>query len=157
MKLNKKHGVYLVIVLLVSLFLGTPSISSSYEVLPVSGSFVNDGRIAVYGVASWYSESDPYINLHTANGEVFDDSQLTCASWDYPFDTFLKVTNLSNDRSVVCRVNDRGPARRLNRLIDLTKNAFRQIANLHAGLIEVQVTPLKADSFFNASADTITT
>lgn len=91
------------------------------------------------GVASWYSESDPAIHFTTANGEIFDDSRLTCASWDFPFHTRLRVTNLANDRSVVCQVNDRGPMKRLNRLIDLTKSAFQKIAPLRFGLIRVKV------------------
>ena len=98
-----------------------------------------------FGIASWYSESDPGINLETANGEIFDDSELTCASWDFPFDTFLKVTYLESGRSVICRVNDRGPAKRLGRLIDLTKNTFRQVAPLRAGLIHVRVEPLSQE------------
>lgn len=92
-----------------------------------------------YGVASWYSESDPFINLHTANGEIFDDSKMTCASWYHPFGTMLEVTNLENGLSVVCRVNDRGPAKRLNRLIDLTRTAFAQIASPRRGLVKVAV------------------
>lgn len=91
------------------------------------------------GIASWYSESDPGINPTTANGEIFDDSQLTCASWDYPFGTYLRVTDLISGRSIVCRVNDRGPAKRLGRLIDLTKTAFRELAQLRFGLIQVKV------------------
>jgi len=94
------------------------------------------------GIASWYSESDPNINLYTANGEFFDDAQLTCASWDFPFGTLLKVENLSNGKSVVCRVNDRGPSKRLGRVIDLTKAAFRRIANPSKGLIRVAVSPI---------------
>jgi rare lipoprotein A len=95
-----------------------------------------------YGTASWYSESDPNINRHTANGEVFDDSKLTCASWDFAFGSYLKVKNLANGKSVVCRVNDRGPAKRLERLIDLTKTSFSRIASPKKGLIRVSVTPL---------------
>lgn len=99
---------------------------------------------SVQGIASWYSETDPFINKHTANGEVFDDSKLTCASWHHPFNTRLKVTNLSNGKSVVCRVNDRGPAKRLNRVIDLTIGAFKKIAPARKGLIRVSVTKLSA-------------
>ena len=73
----RKHGVYLLVVLIVTLFLGTPASISSYEIVPISGSSTGNSRLAVYGVASWYSESDPYINLHTANGEIFDDSEFT--------------------------------------------------------------------------------
>ena len=93
-----------------------------------------------YGTASWYSETDPFINLRAANGEIFDDSRMACASWHYPFGTMLKVTNLANGKSVVVRVNDRGPAKRLHRLIDLTKAAFRKIGNTRNGLIKVRVT-----------------
>ena len=96
-----------------------------------------------YGLASWYSETDPGINFRTANGEVFDDSQLTCASWHFPFGTYLQVQNEATGKSVVCRVNDRGPSKRLNRLIDLTQSAFRQIAPLHQGLLRVSITPIK--------------
>ena len=96
-----------------------------------------------FGVASWYSESDPYINTHTASGEIFNEERHTCASWHYPFGTLLRVTNLSNERSVVCRVNDRGPAKRLGRIIDLTKAAFSKIAPLGRGLVRVSVTPVR--------------
>ena len=94
------------------------------------------------GTASWYSENDPSINLRTANGEIFDDSKLTCASWDFAFGTRLQVTNLANGKSVVCRVNDRGPHKRLKRLIDLTKSAFGKISSTRQGIIHVSVMPL---------------
>jgi len=100
-------------------------------------------EVVKYGAASWYSESDPHINRHTANGEIFDDTAWTCASWEYPFGTFLEVTNIATWESVVCRVNDRGPAKRLGRRIDLTKSAFRQIGDLRKGLIQVRVISLK--------------
>lgn len=93
----------------------------------------------IKGKASWYSQNDPGILLTTANMEIFNDSQLTCAMWDMPFNTILKVTNLENGKSVVVRVNDRGPAKRLNRAIDLTKTAFSKIADLEKGLAEVSV------------------
>jgi len=95
--------------------------------------------IVIKGKASWYSQRDPGILLTTANMEIFNDSQLTCAMWDMPFNTILKVTNLENGKSVVVRVNDRGPAKRLNRTIDLTKTAFSRIADLEKGLAEVSV------------------
>jgi rare lipoprotein A len=104
-------------------------------------SFKEAGSSAVIikGNASWYSQDDPGILLTTANMERFDDSQLTCAIWDLPFNTILKVTNLENGKSVIVRVNDRGPARRLNRTIDLTKTAFSKIADLDKGLADVSV------------------
>lgn len=96
-----------------------------------------------FEIASWYSEKDPFINKHTANGEIFDDRQMTCASWDYPFGTRLQVVNLANGKTVACRVNDRGPSKRLGRKIDLTKAAFHKIADLRKGLIRVSVAVLK--------------
>ena len=47
---------------------------------------------SIKGKASWYSQNDPGILLTTANMEQFDDSELTCAIWDMPFNTILKVT-----------------------------------------------------------------
>ena len=92
-----------------------------------------------FGTASWYSESDPFINLRTANGDIFDDTKMTCASWYFPFKTRLRVTNLSNGRSVIVTVNDRGPAKRLGRVIDLTRAAYRKIADARTGLTQVAV------------------
>jgi rare lipoprotein A (peptidoglycan hydrolase) len=93
------------------------------------------------GVVSWYSETDPKINKHTANGEVFNDKDLTCASWDYEFGEKLLVINLMNGKWVVCRVNDRGPAKYLRREVDLTKTAFSRIANPRKGLLYGVVAP----------------
>lgn len=103
-------------------------------------------RFPRLGIASWYSDKDPGVNLLTSSGEPFDDTKLTCATWDYPFDTLLKVTNLLNQKSILCRVNDRGPARRLNRKIDLSREAFDRIADLEQGLIPIAVTPLRYSS-----------
>ncbi len=97
---------------------------------------------AKFGAASWYSETDAYINLRTANGEIFNDKRMTCASWNYPFNTMLKITNLANGKSVICRVNDRGPAKRLGRIVDLTRSAFARISIPNKGLLTVSVTPL---------------
>jgi len=94
------------------------------------------------GKASWYSQTDPGINIHTANMEIFDDSGLTAAMWDVPFNQLVKVTNLDNGKSVIVRINDRGPHRRFvrrGRLIDLSKEAFRSIARLEKGLISIQL------------------
>ena len=98
--------------------------------------------LTMIGTASWYSEEDPGINPRTANGEAFDDQQLTCAIWNLPFNTALHVTNLNTGDAVVVRVNDRGPARRLvaeGRVVDLSLAAFRRIAKPEKGLITVRV------------------
>jgi len=97
---------------------------------------------SVRGIASWYSENDPGVQLYTASGKRFDSTKLWAASWDYPFGTKLKVTNPRTAKSVVVVVEDRGPARRLNRKIDLTKTAFGRIGLLASGLIEVEIEEL---------------
>ena len=94
------------------------------------------------GTASWYGEKDPGINTSTASGEVFDDAMPACASWEFPFGTHLKVTNRFTGRSVICRVNDRGPDRKLGRAIDLTRSAFGEIARLEQGIVWVSIIPV---------------
>lgn len=101
-----------------------------------------DFSLSRFGIASWYSEKDKHINEKTANGEVFNDDDLTCASWYHDFGERLLVINVLNGKWVVCRVNDRGPNKRLNREIDLTRAAFRRLSNLRHGLIHVTVTPV---------------
>jgi rare lipoprotein A len=67
-----------------------------------------------------------------------------------PFDTLVKVTNISNGRSIIVRVNDRGPAKRLyqqGRIIDLTRKAFSEIADLGEGLVRVQLEFLAIPSY----------
>ena len=94
------------------------------------------------GKASWYSRKDRGIRKRTANMEIFKDTGLTCAAWGLPFGSLLEVTNLDNGKSVIVRVNDRGPAKRLvrrGRIIDLTKTAFSAIADNKNGLIDVRV------------------
>ncbi len=90
------------------------------------------------GTASWYGGGEK-LNKYTASGEVFDPEALTCAIWDVPFGTYLKVTNLDNGYWILAKVNDRGPARRLGRLIDLSRHAFSELAPLKEGLIRVKV------------------
>ena len=95
-----------------------------------------------FGKASWYSRQSPGINKRTANNEIFNDQALTAAMWNVPFHQLVKVTNLDNGKSVIVRVNDRGPHKRFvrrGRLIDLSRQAFVQIATPNKGLINVQL------------------
>lgn len=95
-----------------------------------------------FGQASWYMASQGLKKDITAYGEVFNDSHLTAASWDYPLNTRVKVTNVANGKSIVVRINDKGPAKRLyanGRIIDLSRVAFYKIASLEQGVIKVKV------------------
>lgn len=99
-------------------------------------------RILKEGKASWYSRKSPGIKRTTANMEIFDDEAFTCAMWGVKFNQKLRVTNLDNGRSIIVRVNDRGPHKRYvqhGRIIDLTERAFKHLSPTKKGLINVQV------------------
>lgn len=76
------------------------------------------------GTASWYGKQ--FNGKTTASGEPYDMFQFTAAHRQLPLGTLVKVTNLDNGRSVVVRVNDRGPVPR-TRIIDLSYGAARMI------------------------------
>jgi rare lipoprotein A len=82
----------------------------------------------------------------TASGETFDPNALTAASSSLPFNTRLRVTNVANGKSVVVRVNDRGPSGRSARCLDLSQAAFGTIANLNTGVIDVRYVALVQDA-----------
>jgi rare lipoprotein A len=88
------------------------------------------------GKASYYA--DKYQSRQTASGELFDQRANTAAHKTLPFGTRVKVTNVDNGRSVIVRINDRGPFVR-GRIIDLSKSAFSAIANTRAGVVRVVV------------------
>lgn len=88
------------------------------------------------GLASWYGPG--FRGRRTASGERFNPKLLTCAHRTLPFGTKLHVTNLANDRSVIVRVNDRGPFVR-RRIIDLSQEAARQIGVIASGEAKVRV------------------
>jgi rare lipoprotein A len=88
------------------------------------------------GWASFYGEESGNI---TANGEVWKPEGFTAAMWDVKFNTILRVTNLSNHKSVIVRLNDRGPNKRLHRLIDVSTGAARVLLMINKGLTKVRV------------------
>jgi peptidoglycan lytic transglycosylase len=97
------------------------------------------------GVASWYGE-DCEGNL-TASGEVFDMNQLTAANRDLPLGTKIQVTNLHNHRSVVLRVNDRGPFVP-GRMLDVSKTAAEHLGFIGAGLARVELKVLRYPQWY---------
>ncbi|MBX3598357.1 MAG: septal ring lytic transglycosylase RlpA family protein [Rhizobiaceae bacterium] len=82
------------------------------------------------GKASWYGPG--FHGRSTANGERFNQSGMTAAHKHLPFGTKLRVTNKRNGKSVVVRINDRGPFIR-GRVLDLSKGAAKQIGMLRSG------------------------
>ncbi|MFP4284052.1 MAG: septal ring lytic transglycosylase RlpA family protein, partial [Desulfovermiculus sp.] len=92
------------------------------------------------GTASWYgNETLNQAGGHmTANGEAFDPGQLTAAHKHLPLPTYVRVTNLGNKRSIIVRVNDRGPFVS-GRIIDLSAGAARRLGFYNQGTTEVLV------------------
>jgi len=93
------------------------------------------------GIASWYGI--PYHGRPAADGEIYDMETLVAAHRLMPFNTWLKVTNLQNNKSVNVRVIDRGPFVR-GRILDLSKAAARQIDLLGPGLGKVRLEVISA-------------
>jgi rare lipoprotein A len=96
-----------------------------------------------YGKASFYGYRDDFHGRKTASGEIFDRNALTAAHQKLPFGTMCRVTNLSNGRSVVVRINDRGPFK-AGRIIDLSYAAAKEIGSVRSGVVDVKVEVLKA-------------
>lgn len=88
------------------------------------------------GVASWYGNE--FHGRPTSSGEIFDTNDLTAAHRSLPFGTHVMVTNLANDRSVVVRINDRGPFVR-GRIIDLSYAAARVLGLVGPGTARVRL------------------
>lgn len=112
----------------------------------VAGCFLWPKKSHSYETASWYGTTgdttDPWKHTTTANGEHFNENTLSAASWKYKLGSYVKVTNLRNGKSIVVRLNDRGPGKRLykrGRIIDLTRAAFLRIAPLTDGVVPVRV------------------
>lgn len=94
----------------------------------------------IRGMASYYAED--FHDKKTANGETFNMNGLTCAHKTLPFNTWLEVTNLANRRTVIVRVNDRGPFVG-DRIIDLSLGAAKELGMIEAGVQEVDIEILR--------------
>lgn len=106
----------------------------------------DSGRLRM-GLASWYA------GFRTASGEAFRADELTAASRILPFNTHIRVTNLWNGRSVVVRVNDRGPYVR-GRIVDLTPKAATMLGMKRHGTAPVYIEIVRRETQ-SAAADSI--
>src|SRR5689334_8903540 len=100
---------------------------------PAAVAKVGDTEI---GVASWYGH--PYHGRQAANGEIYDMEKLTAAHRTLPFNTWVRVENLSNEKAVEVRITDRGPFIE-GRIIDLSHAAAREIDMIGPGVTRVRV------------------
>ncbi len=103
-----------------------PSAPTEFRVVAVE-----EGIASFYGRTKWSTEP-------TASGERFRASQMTAAHRRLPFQTWVRVTNLRNGRSVIVRINDRGPFIK-GRIIDLSRGAAERIGMIQRGIAPVRV------------------
>lgn len=102
------------------------------------------------GRASWYGKK--FHGAKTANGEIYDMHQMTAAHPTLPLPSYAKVTNLANGKSVIVRVNDRGPFLR-GRIIDLSYAAAYQLDYINQGSAEVLVEKMTPDAIAQYHAE----
>ncbi|NOT33503.1 MAG: septal ring lytic transglycosylase RlpA family protein [Candidatus Eisenbacteria bacterium] len=124
---NSRHSRFGAIVALALVLHGCAGSRPPIEPLPGA---------AEVGEASYYARH--FQGRRTANGERFDQAELTAAHRTLPFGTRVKVTNLANGASVFLRINDRGPFRR-GRVIDVSRRAARELGFLREGVTRVRV------------------
>ena len=91
------------------------------------------------GTASWYGKK--FHGHLTSNGEIYDMYTMSAAHKNLPLPTYLKVTNTANNKSVVVRVNDRGPFHQ-SRIIDLSYSAAYKLDMLKTGTAQVKITAI---------------
>jgi rare lipoprotein A len=117
-----------------------PYVVAGRQYVPMSSGKAKNYREE--GIASWYGYESGRM---TANGEVFNPDGLSAAHRYLPIPMFVKVTNLENKKSIIVRVNDRGPfpsvqnAGSGERIIDLSMGAARKLAFYDKGLARVRV------------------
>lgn len=113
-----------------------PSKDSTSETSTVVRPNTGKALLTLEGVASYYA--DDFHGKLTSNGEVFNMNDATAAHRTFPFGTRIRVTNLSNSKSVMVRVNDRGPFVE-GRIIDLSLGAAKEISLVQTGTTRVRL------------------
>lgn len=122
---------------------GTYKIGKPYKIFGTWYYPKEDYKYSEVGIASWYGSD--FHNRKTANGEKYDMNTLTAAHRTLPLPSIVKVTNLENGRSLVLRVNDRGPYAK-NRIIDISKRGATLLGYQTQGTAKVRVEIMEKES-----------
>lgn len=122
---------------------GTYKVGNPYKVLGKWYYPKEDYNYVETGIASWYGKD--FHAKYTANGEIYDMNTLTAAHRTLPLPSIVRVTNLENGRSLVLRVNDRGPFAK-NRIIDISKRGAQLLGFQAQGTAKVKVEVLEKES-----------
>ena len=92
------------------------------------------------GTASYYA--DEFNGKETSNGETYNMDAMTAAQPELPFNSIVRVTNLGNNKSVILRINDRGPLKN-GRIIDVSLEAAKKLGMIKKGTADVRIEVLK--------------
>ncbi len=122
--MSKRNSTVIILLLTGLLISCSPSRRFAGNAPGVSDEVVEKDENTIIGYATFYGPG--FHGKKTASGEVFDMYKMTCAHRTLPFGTMLHVTNLSNEKSVEVRVNDRGPFVE-GRILDLSYGAAKRI------------------------------
>ncbi len=138
---TRRYKIYLI--LIISTMLSACSQpSSAPNVVPATQS---NSTYKAIGKASFYA--DKYQGRATASGELFNQNTPTAAHKTLPFGTWVNVTNRQNGKHVTVKINDRGPFTK-GRIIDLSKSAFKAIANPRLGVVDVVVEEVIPSTYY---------
>ncbi|MBN3723482.1 septal ring lytic transglycosylase RlpA family protein [Burkholderia sp. Ac-20379] len=124
--------------------------ASLADAKPIDAADVSDFRQT--GRASWYGRA--FHGKRTANGERFDMNELTAAHRTLPLSSYVKVINQSNGKSVIVKINDRGPFAR-GRVLDLSYAAAKVIGVVKAGTARVKIVGLSPEQARIARDETV--
>lgn len=119
---------------------GRYQVGQPYEIAGITYTPREDPKYDRVGQASWYGEL--FHGRYTANGEIYDMDRLSAAHPTLPLPVYVRVTNLQNGRSIVVRVNDRGPFKN-ERIIDLSRRSAEVLGFRHRGTAQVRVQYLR--------------
>lgn len=122
---------------------GPLKIDDSYEVSGASYFPQNYEEFEEVGIASWYGID--FHGKYTSNGEIYDSNAMTAAHPTLPLPSMVRVTNLRNGRTVIVRVNDRGPFSK-ERIIDVSEKAADELQFKNQGTTKVYIQLLRNDT-----------
>ena len=126
-----------------------PARSAGRDPVALAAAIERGISLVQVGVVSWYGAA--FHDRPTASGERFDSDAMTMAHPTLPFGTQVKVTNLRNGRTVVVRVNDRGPFAG-QRIADLSRAAAAQLGMMKRGVAKARIEVIGAGSVENEAA-----
>lgn len=127
---------------LIALVLALVACGGSQTKKAATGKKTETGKAFVQqGLATWYGGK--FHGGPTASGETYNKYSMTAAHRKLPFNTRVKVTNLKNGRSVILRINNRGPFGNKRRIIDVSEAAARKLDMIEAGVVPVRVEVIK--------------